>query len=57
MEEGQIKDIIKKLTVRVKATTNRDSKTITEQGTGILLLQDNRAYVLTGSRGVFCRKS
>lgn len=47
MEEEQIKDIIKKLTVRVKATTNIDSKTITEQGTGILLLQDNRAYVLT----------
>lgn len=48
MEEEQIKDLISQLTIRVKSTgTNGDGKTITEKGTGVLLLQDSKAYILT----------
>jgi hypothetical protein len=48
MDEGQIKDLIAQLTVRVQATGKKEDATdITEKGTGVLLLQDNRAYVLT----------
>ena len=48
MDEGKIKELISQLTVRVKATgTMEEGKTVTEKGTGVLLLQNNRAYVLT----------
>ena len=48
MDEGQIKELISQLTVRVKATgKTEDGSNVTEKGTGVLLLQNNRAYVLT----------
>ena len=48
MDEGQIKELISQLTVRIKSRgTTEEGKNITEKGTGVLLLQNNRAYVLT----------
>lgn len=48
MDEGQIKNLIAQLTVRVKVSGKKaDGRGFMEKGTGVLLLQDNRAYVLT----------
>jgi len=57
MDEGQIKDLIAQLTVRVKAPGKKeDGKTFIEKGTGVLLLQDNRAYVLTVYHCIYGKK-
>ncbi|MEA3498308.1 MAG: hypothetical protein U9R16_04530 [Campylobacterota bacterium] len=48
MEEEQIKDLISQLTVRLNVIgTKEDGTTAIEKGTGILLLQGNKAYILT----------
>ena len=57
MDEGKIKKLIAQLTIRVKAIGKKeDGSNITEKGTGVLLLQNNRAYVLTVHHCVYGEK-